>query len=334
MPGMPEGGTVTDDDFAQSACERARHLVEEGDLAGAASEFQRVLARGETRFRGEAAFGLSVVREAQGDIEGGREACRLALHTRDHEYAPRAAYNLALSYERSGERGEARVAWQAVIDAGNERYVPGALCGLAALAADSGDSETAEQLWGQAAETGDAEYAPLAAHNLGAARLGRGELAAAQQAFATAAANDRNGHGHVNLGVTYLERALSAFQEALACDDAETYPLAAELLARTLPLRGDYAEARQTWEQALAHSDPHVNAEVRARLQREFGHATNPDGAWWTDIVEAAVCSGTVPELAAELCTALGAVYEAAGEPELVRQIVASYSWGERLDPR
>lgn len=328
MPGTPEGATATDDELAAAACSRARSLAEQGDLAGAATEFQRVLARGETRSRGEAAFGLGAVREAQGDVEGARDACRLALRSGDPDYAPRGAYNLAVSYEHTGERGEARAAWQAVLDSGNERYLPGALCALADLASDAGDADHAEKLWRRAAAMDDQEYAPLAAHNLGAALLQRGELAAAQETFATAAAHDPDGHARINLGVTHLEQAVSAFQGALACADEETYPLAAELLARTLPLRGAYEAAERTWEQALSHDNPDVAAAVHARLRRDFDGAGS---AWWDEYVETAVRAGTLPQLAGELFAVITAMHEAAGEPETLRQIAAAQPWGGHL---
>lgn len=329
MAATPDPATPgADDAFAAAACERARELAHRGDLAGAASEFQRVLACTDTRLRGEAAFGLGAVREAHGDVEEAREACLLALRTGDPEYAPRAGYNLALSYERGGEWAEARDTWQSVVAAGNARYLPGALCRLAEIVADEGDTDTAEGLWERAVESGDREYAPLAAYNLGAQLFQRGQHAAALQAFTTASIDDPAGHARANLGVTHLELAIAAFQGALARADTETLPLATELLGRTLPLRGAYEEAQQVWEYGLGHDEPEVAAGVRDRLRRELD---GPAGGRWDELIEDAVRTHTLPRLTGELFAAIEQMYEGAGDADAVRSVPHAYGWGARL---
>lgn len=329
MTATPEESTPdARDGSAATMCERARDLAEGHDLEGAAAEFQRVLAAGETHYRGEAAFGLGAVRDAQGDVEGAREAYLLAWHTNDPDHAPRAGYNLAVSYERSGERDDARATWQAVVDAGNERYLPGALCGLADIAADECDSESAAELWRRAVATGDRGYAPLAAYNLGTQLMLRGEYAAAQEAFAAAVADDPAGEARVSLGVVHLERAIASFRDALACADADVFPLAAELLARSLPLRGAYDEAERTWGQGLAHSDPDIARAVRARLRRDCGAV---EGAWWDGHVDDAVRTNTLPRLVAELFAAIDEMHESADDAAAVRAVPEHYEWGTTL---
>ncbi|MCQ0011738.1 tetratricopeptide repeat protein [Actinomadura madurae] len=118
---------------------------------------------------------------------------------------------------------------------------------MARIADDAGDFDTARDHWEAVIGTGDAEYGPPAAHDLGQRLLERGDPARAQRILAAGlrlidrgAAPYAYARLAVALGISYLDQAIGAFGAALEEDpsDPEVGPLATELLARTLPLRG------------------------------------------------------------------------------------------------
>lgn len=328
-------------DLAAAACECAVRLAEGGDLEGAARELRRVLDLGDTPSRAEAAFGLGVVRQERGDAAGACAAFRQAIGTADPEYATRAAYHLAISHEREGEHVEARAVWQAVVDSRDDRYLPAALFHLAAIADESGEDPDARELWERTVATQDPTYAPLAACALGAWLVEHGDAAAAEEALGAAVSADdpaTAAHAWVNIGIARLDQAAEAFGEALVRDDPETAPLAVELLARTLPLRGRYDEASRVWEHGLGHPDQEVATEVRARLRRGLGAEGAPDELWWQAPVEAAVRTGTLPRLAGELFAAIDVMRALAVAPgdarEALRRVARvpdGYAWGREL---
>ncbi|WP_242909872.1 tetratricopeptide repeat protein [Actinomadura terrae] len=302
-------------------CEEARTLAEGGSADRAALLFERVLALGDTPYRARAALGLAVVLDDAGEVARARDADRAAIATGDPEYGPRAAYHLALTHERAGEPGGAAPAWQAVVDFGNPAYLPPAHLALARIADDEGDAEAARGHWEAVVATGDPEYAPPAAHDLAQRLLERGEPAAAQRVL-TAGLRliDRAGAPYAYarlatlLGIAYLDQAIAAFAASLgdpsAPADPEVGPLATELLARTLPLRGRGAEAGEVWRRGL--SDPGVAGQVRARLRRDFGadeEDADPADLWWEPVVEQSVTDGTLPALAGEAFGALDHMY-------------------------
>jgi hypothetical protein len=92
-------------------------------------------------------------------------------------------------------------------------------------------------------------------------------------------------------------------------------PLAIELLARTLPLRGRDTDAALVWQRGLEDPDPAVSTEVRTRLRRAFGGDEVPaeeagtEPTWWENFVESAVLYGTLPLLANEIFGALDQMY-------------------------
>lgn len=338
-------------------CDEARRLAETGELDRAAGLFRRVLGLGEVPERAQAALGLAVVLDDSGDAQGAREADRVAIGTGDPEYAPRAAYHLALTYERAGERDAAAAAWRSVVDFGNPAYLPPALLALGQWADDAGDIDAALDWWERAVATHDPQYAPLAAHDLAQRLLEQGEPARAQRALAAALRlidRDAAPYAYARLalaiGVAYLDQAIGAFGTALSAEDAESDPevgpLATELLARTLPLRGRATEAGAVWRRGLAV--PGVEGEVRARLRRGFG---GQDGdvevPWWEQPVETAVIEGTLPALAGEVFGALDHIYalaalrytgDADGLPPELRDLLgravrvpSEYAWGRRL---
>jgi tetratricopeptide (TPR) repeat protein len=300
-------------------CEEARSLAENGAVGEAALLFERVLALGDTPCRAQAALGLAVVLDDGGDVEAAREADRAAIATGDPEYGPRAAYHLALTHERAGEHEEAAPAWRVVVDFGNPAYLPPAHLALARLADDAGAFEEAREHWEAVIGTGDPEYGPPAAHDLAQRLLERGEPARAQRVLAAGLRLiERDGAPYayarlaVALGISYLDQAVGAFGAALGDPsepaDPEVGPLATELLARTLPLRGRGAEAGEVWRRGLA--DPGVAGQVRARLRRDFSDEdADPGDLWWEPVVEQAVSDGTLPALAGEAFGALDHMY-------------------------
>ncbi|TYB42004.1 tetratricopeptide repeat protein [Actinomadura chibensis] len=301
------------------ACEEARNLAESGEAERAAALFEAVLALGDTPCRARAALGLAVVLDDAGDVAGAREADRAAIATGDPEYGPRAAYHLALTHERAGEQAQAAPAWRVVVDFGNPAYLPPAHLALARIADDAGDFEEARGHWEAVLGTGDAEYGPPAAHDLAERLLERGEPARAQRVL-TAGLRliDRGAAPYayarlaVALGIACLDQAIGAFDAALGQDpsDPEVGPLATELLARTLPLRGRGGEAAEVWRRGLA--DPATAAQVRARLRRDFGadeDDADPADLWWEPVVEQAVADGTLPALAGDAFGALDHMY-------------------------
>ncbi|MQY09024.1 tetratricopeptide repeat protein [Actinomadura macrotermitis] len=341
---------VRGDDPAR-LCERARRLAEDGEPARAAGLFRQVLALGDTPYRARAALGLAVVLDDGGDVAAAREADRQAIATGDPEYGPRAAYHLALTHERAGERDEAGAAWQAVVGFGNPAYLPPAHLALARLHDDAGDFDAAREHWEQAVATGDPEYGTLAAHDLAQRLLERGDPARAYRIL-TAGLRliDRDTAPHayarlaVALGIACLDQAVGAFGAALAGPaDPEVGPLATELLARTLPLRGREAEAREVWRRGLA--DPGVAGQVRARLRRDFGDEGDPAGLWWEPVLEQSVADGSLPALAGEAFGALDHMYallavryaDGPGGDETQRllgravRVPSDYSWGPLL---
>jgi hypothetical protein len=153
-------------------------------------------------------------------------------------------------------------------------------------------------------------------------------------------------------GMGYLDQAIEAFSQACESADGDIMPLAIELLARTLPLRGRDADAALVWQRGLEDPDPAVETAVRTRLRRAFGGDEVPadgegaDPTWWEGFVEAAVCYGTLPLLANEIFGALDQMYSLAalplaqggGRARDLREILLSavrvpsqYAWGEGL---
>jgi hypothetical protein len=153
-------------------------------------------------------------------------------------------------------------------------------------------------------------------------------------------------------GMGYLDQAIEAFSQACQSADGDIMPLAIELLARTLPLRGRDADAALVWQRGLEDPDPAVETAVRTRLRRAFGGDEVPadgegaDPTWWEGFVEAAVCYGTLPLLANEIFGALDQMYSLAalplaqggGRARDLREILLSavrvpsqYAWGEGL---
>lgn len=333
--------------------EEARNHAESGDLERAAELFRRVLREGGTSERAQAALGLAVVLEERGDDEGAREADRLAIATEDPEYGARAAYHLALSWERAGERDQAREAWRTLVDFGNRAYLPPAYLALAQIADDEGDVRQACEWWEQAIASGDEQYAPVAAHDLGLRLIEWGEPTRAQRVLADALdlvdrGRDPQAHARlaVGLGIAHLEQAINAFGSVTPGEDAdpEVVPLAVELLARTLPLRGRDEAAQDIWRRGL--DDPLLGEHVRARLRRTFAADDGAD-LWWEDEVEAAVRANSLPLLTGEVFGALDHMYAviamryAQGPDGLSAEahdalgqavrVPADYSWGRML---
>jgi thioredoxin-like negative regulator of GroEL len=333
--------------------DEARGHAQEGRLDRAAELFREVLETGDTSQRAQAALGLAVVLEERDDHEGAREADRLAIETKDPEYGARAAYHLALSWERAGERDRARDAWRIVVDFGNPAYLPPACIALAQIADEDGDAAQACEWWERVIATGDERYAPEAAHDLALRLLDWGEPARAQRALDSALdvidrKRQRQAHARlaVSLGIAHLEQAIAAFGSVTPSADAdpEVVPLAIELLARTLPLRGRDEAAQEVWRRGL--EDPTLGGHVRARLRRALDSAGG-EHLWWEDDVEAAVRSGSLALLAGEAFGALDHMYAlvamryaegADGLPpdvhDLLGQVVrvpAGYPWGQAL---
>jgi hypothetical protein len=157
---------------------------------------------------------------------------------------------------------------------------------------------------------------------------------------------------HVAEGMGYLDQAIAAFSRGCESGDAGIVPLAIELLARTLPLRGRDADAALVWQRGLEDPDPAVSTAVRTRLRRAFGGDEVPadlDGdppTWWENFVESAVLYGTLPLLANEIFGALDQMYSLAALPLVqgggrardLREILLSavrvpseYAWGPDL---
>src|ERR1700761_8979598 len=126
---------------------------------------------------------------------------------------------------------------------------------------------------------------------------------------------------YVAEGMGHLDQAIAAFSRGCESGDADVMPLAIELLARTLPLRGRDTDAALVWQRGLEDPDPAVSTGVRTRLRRAFGGDEVPadeDGAaptWWENFVESAVLYGTLPLLANEIFGALDQMYSLAALP-------------------
>ncbi|MGI5228951.1 tetratricopeptide repeat protein [Actinoallomurus sp. CA-142502] len=333
--------------------DEARRHAEGGRLDEAATLFRQVMEAGATAERAQAALGLAVVLESGGDLDGAREADRAAIATKDPEYGARAAYHLALSWERSGDRDRAREAWRTVVDFANPAYLPPACLALAQLADEEGDAAQACEWWERVIATGDPRYGPAAAHDLALRLLDWGEPARAQRALDAALdvvdrRRDRQTHARlaVSLGIAHLEQAIAAFGSVTPTEDSdpEVVPLAIELLARTLPLRGRDETAQEVWRRGL--DDPALGEHVRARLRRTFG-TDGGEHLWWEDDIEAALRAGALPLLTGEAFGALDHMYAVAamryaegpeGLPaelyDLLGQLVRvpeDYAWGEAL---
>jgi TolA-binding protein len=321
--------TATPDEATVDArCEEARRLATDGDLEAAERIFAEVVALGDTPARAQAAMGLAAVRYDLGDVPGAREADRVAIASEHPEYAPRAACHLAMCAEHDGAADEARAAWQRVLGFGNPAYLPAAHYSLGNVAEQAGDLETATGQWREAAASGDTHYAPLAAHALGAKLLDDGDPAAAQRVFADVAGRvpaETAARLWTSLAISHLEQALGALGRALDADDPDVTPLAVELMARVLPLRGHDDTAAQVWEHGLGHADPRVADDVRARLRRGFGideheAAADDDGEprmphWWEPYLETAAYQGTLPLLTAELFGAIDRLHDTVAVP-------------------
>jgi hypothetical protein len=157
---------------------------------------------------------------------------------------------------------------------------------------------------------------------------------------------------YVAEGMGYLDQAIAAFSAGCESGDSGIVPLAIELLARTLPLRGRDNDAALVWQRGLEDPDPAVSTAVRTRLRRAFGGDEVPadeDGdppTWWENFVESAVLYGTLPLLANEIFGALDQMYSLAalplaqggGRARDLREILLSavrvpsqYAWGPEL---
>jgi lipopolysaccharide biosynthesis regulator YciM len=317
--------------------EEARRHAENGRLEEAAELFSAALETGADR--AQAALGLAVVLEGSGDHDGAREADRIAIETGDPEYGARAAYHLALSWERAGEPVNARDAWRAVVDFGNDAYLPPAYLALARLADDDAEAYRCLEL---AIAGGDERYASLAAHDLALRLLDRSDPEHARRVLARAldtVDRERDPRTHarlvVGLGIAHLEQAITAFGGVAEDADPEVVPLAVELLARTLPLRGRDEAAEEVWLRGLAHPD--TGEEVRARLRRAFADREPP---WWDADLEEAARTGSLPLLADEAFGALDSVYSVltrcrsqlpAELYDLLEQVPDRYRWGAAL---
>ena len=64
---------------------------------------------------------------------------------------------------------------------------------------------------------------------------------------------------HIADGMGYLDQAIAAFSRACESGDDGVMPLAIELLARTLPLRGRDNDAALVWQRGLDDPDPAVS---------------------------------------------------------------------------
>lgn len=356
--------TATPDEATVDAqCAEARRLATEGDLEAAARIFGEVVALGDVPGRAQAAMGLAAVRYDLGDLPGAREADRIAIATEHPEYGPRAASHLAMCAETDGTAEEARAAWERVLGFGNPDYLPAAHHALGHLCDADGDADGAVGHWRQAAASGDAHYAPLAAHALGARLLDQGDAAAAQRVFADVAGRVPPQEGArlwTSLAISHIEQGIAALGRALDAGDPEITPLAVELMARLLPLRGQDDTAAQVWEHGLDHAVPQVAEDVRARLRRGFGiDEAGPDGDgsadgehprgpyWWERYVETAAYQGTLPLLTAELFGALDRMHDTVAVPYVrsgrrvpaeVRdalgtavRVPSDYAWGRDL---
>jgi tetratricopeptide (TPR) repeat protein len=333
--------------------DEARGHAEAGRLDEAAALFRAVLESGGTAERAQAALGLAVVLESAGDLDGAREADRIAIGTGDAEYGARAAYHLALSWERAGERDRARDAWREVVAFDNPAYLPPACLALAQLADEDGDAAQACEWWERVIATRDPRYAPAAAHDLALRLLDWGEPARAQRALDAALdvldrRRDPQAHARlsVSLGIAHLEQAIAAFGGVTPTDDSdpEVVPLAIELLARTLPLRGRDEAAQDVWRRGL--ENPALGEHVRARLRRTFG-TDGGEHLWWEDDIEAALRAGALPLLTGEAFGALDDMYALAAMryaegPEgmsdeayallaRILQVPDDYAWGPAL---
>jgi tetratricopeptide (TPR) repeat protein len=333
--------------------DEARGHAEAGRLDEAAALYREVLEAGGPAERAQAALGLAVVLESGGDLDGARAADRAAIDTGDPEYGARAAYHLALSWERAGERDRARDAWRTVVDFDNPAYLPPACLALAQIADEEGDAAQACEWWERVIATGDARHAPAAAHDLALRLLDWGEPGRAQRALDGALdvldrKQDPQAHARlaVNLGIAHLEQAIAAFGSVTPTDDAdpEVVPLAIELLARTLPLRGRDEAAQEVWRRGL--DDRVLGEHVRARLRRTFA-ADDGEHPWWEDDIEAALRAGALPLLTGEAFGALDDMYALAamryaegpdGLPAEAYDLLArllrvpqDYAWGEAL---
>ena len=157
---------------------------------------------------------------------------------------------------------------------------------------------------------------------------------------------------YVAEGMGHLDQAIAAFSRGCESGDADIVPLAIELLARTLPLRGRDNDAALVWQRGLDDPDPAIGTAVRTRLRRAFGGDEVPadeDGApptWWEAFVESAVLYGTLPLLTNEIFGALDQMYSLAalplaqggGRARDLREILLSairvpsqYAWGPEL---
>src|SRR6201994_1817239 len=124
---------------------------------------------------------------------------------------------------------------------------------------------------------------------------------------------------HIADGMGYLDQAIAAFTRGCESGDPGVMPLAIELLARPLPLRGRDNDAALVWQRGLDDPDPAVSGDVRTRLRRSCGGDEVPadDAAptWWEGFVESAVVYGSLPLLTNEIFGALDQMYSLAALP-------------------
>lgn len=304
--------TATGEQAAAARWDEARSLVERGDLPAAERRFAEVVAQAEPKLRARAAIGLAAVRDDLGDVAGADDADEVAIATGDPRYAPRAAYHLALRHDEAGD-DEAAAAWQRVLDFDDQDYLPRAHLALGYLADAAGDDKAARTHWQATVASRDARCRVTAAQELAGRLSAEGAHTEAARLLEDVIVECDPGSDSdtdqaslwTALSIVRLEQAVAALGAVVDTGDPDVAPLAVELLARTLPLRGRDEDAARVWEHGLAHQDPRVAGDVQARLRRGFGDSGTETPPWWDRYLAAAAQEGTLAQLAGELFAAV-----------------------------
>ena len=266
--------------------------------------------------RAQAALGLAVVLDDLGDVSGparrtGPRSPPATPSTGPRRLPPRP-------HLRAGRGpGPGRAAWRVVVDFGNDAYLPPAHLALARIADDAGEFDTAREHWEAAVATGDPRVRPAAAHDLAQRLLERGDPARAQRVLTA--------------GLKLIDRAMprTPTRGSPSCSasptstgdrrvrrgagggaaDAEVGPLATELLARTLPLRGRPPTPPRSGAgpRRPRHRGPGPGAPA-PRLRRGRRRTATPPAVVGAG-VEEAVADGTPPALTGEVFGALDHMY-------------------------
>ena len=197
----------------------------------AAAAFEKCIECNDGDHSIEAAFQLATLRHDEGDLAGAERAWMTIVEAGDAEMAPRARFNIGLLRMHEGDDAGAIAQIETVLEAGDpDRRAHAALLIAEIRESQDADAAVIDNLNRQAIDAESAEWSPLAMVQL-----------AIRQ--------------HQRDGIT--DDVIFLLREASESGHAEQGPKATWILGCLLEERGDYDDAIQAFQAAIAaeHAD-------------------------------------------------------------------------------